>query len=195
MDNPSPSANFRAFTTRAPQKSSVLRNEIEVSEAYDPHDTAIPFPPKKPFSCIWDTGATNSVITDRVITELGLKPSGRTTAHGVGSEEKETEHEVDTYFVNFLLPNKVGIYGVPVTGMKLPGTDVLIGMDIIGLGAFAVTTQNNKTTWSFCYPSMEEIDFVKKVEDYQRKKEPWTLSPEEQRKEKNRKKRVKKGKN
>jgi len=45
------------------------------------------------------------------------------------------------------------------------GIDVLIGMDILGVGDFAVTHNNGKTTFSFCCPSRREIDFVAEVED------------------------------
>ena len=37
---------------------------------------------------------------------------------------------------------------------------LLIGMDIIGLGDFAVTNANGKTTFSFRVPSVREIDFI-----------------------------------
>ena len=54
---------------------------------------------------------------------------------------------------------------VMVTSMELNGGfDVLIGMDILGLGDFAVTHQNGNTTFSFCCPSLREIDFVKELE-------------------------------
>jgi hypothetical protein len=39
--------------------------------------------------------------------------------------------------------------------------DVLIGMDIIGEGDFAVTHQDGKTTFSFRVPSLKTIDFRK----------------------------------
>jgi hypothetical protein len=44
------------------------------------------------------------------------------------------------------------------------GIDVLIGMDIIGSGDFSVTHHNGKTTFSFCCPSLREIDFVAEIQ-------------------------------
>lgn len=38
--------------------------------------------------------------------------------------------------------------------------DVLIGMDIINQGDFAITNQNDKTMLSFRMPSRESIDFT-----------------------------------
>jgi hypothetical protein len=47
----------------------------------------------------------------------------------------------------------------------LGGIDVLIGMDILGLGDFTVTHYGGKTTFSFCCPSRREIDFVAEIND------------------------------
>ena len=53
---------------------------------------------------------------------------------------------------------------VPVSKMVLlGGIDVLIGMDILGLGDFAVTHHDGKTVFSFCVPSRRHIDFVSEV--------------------------------
>jgi len=38
--------------------------------------------------------------------------------------------------------------------------DILIGMDIISQGDFAITNHNNKTMFSFRMPSMLDLDFV-----------------------------------
>ena len=47
----------------------------------------------------------------------------------------------------------------------LKDTDVLIGMDIINRGDFAVTNQNRKTKFSFRFPSIGDIDFVEEDEN------------------------------
>lgn len=39
--------------------------------------------------------------------------------------------------------------------------DILIDMDIIPKGAFAITNYNGKTVFTFRYPSLECINFVK----------------------------------
>jgi len=43
---------------------------------------------------------------------------------------------------------------------------LLIGMDIIGLGDFAVTNTNDKTTFSFRIPSVQEIDFIPDTQEH-----------------------------
>jgi hypothetical protein len=41
------------------------------------------------------------------------------------------------------------------------GCDMLIGMDVINLGDFAVTNYNGRTMFSFRMPSADRIDFVR----------------------------------
>ena len=43
---------------------------------------------------------------------------------------------------------------------------LLVGMDIIGMGDFAVTNANGRTTLSFHIPSIKEIDFIPGAEDH-----------------------------
>ena len=43
---------------------------------------------------------------------------------------------------------------------KLQGIDVLIGMDIINRGDFAVSNRNGATSFSFRIPSVEDFDFA-----------------------------------
>ncbi|MBK5203582.1 MAG: SEC-C domain-containing protein [Prolixibacteraceae bacterium] len=64
--------------------------------------------------------------------------------------------------VCLLLPNNVSFRSVSVTECESLGAfDVLIGMDIIGNGDFAVSNLDGKTHMTFRLPSCENIDFVK----------------------------------
>ncbi|MCK4676717.1 MAG: SEC-C domain-containing protein [Bacteroidales bacterium] len=71
----------------------------------------------------------------------------------------------DTYFVSFILPNKVRVNGVRVAEVpQLTGNvDMLIGMDIITLGDFSVTNVGGKTVFSFRTPSVKMIDYVAEI--------------------------------
>jgi hypothetical protein len=153
-----------AFTTRYNVRKRVLYNTVGVSlpVTFDEAKTQQVEP--RNYIAIWDTGATHSAITKKVVDDLGLKPTGvRETRHADGKSIN------NTYLVNILLPNKVMVGSVRVTEVKLIPDDntsddkqpqLLIGMDIIGLGDFAVTNANEKTTFSFQIPSVEEIDFI-----------------------------------
>ena len=53
---------------------------------------------------------------------------------------------------------------VKVTEGRLNGFGLLVGMDIINLGDFALTHKNSQTVFSFQIPSTHEYDFVKQID-------------------------------
>ena len=114
-------------------------------------------PDKKRFSGkgIWDTGATGSAITSEVAKKLGLKPITMTDVHTAGGIRA-----CNVYMVDLLLPNDILVSNVQVTEADMTSNDVLIGMDIITLGDFAITNFGGKTRFSFSIPSTRTIDFV-----------------------------------
>lgn len=58
------------------------------------------------------------------------------------------------------MPNNVIVQNVIVACADLGiNIDLLIGMDIISLGDFAITNVNGKTIFSFRLPSVSIIDF------------------------------------
>lgn len=60
------------------------------------------------------------------------------------------------------MPNYVEVpYLMVIRGQITGDGDVLIGMDIISNGDFAVTNKDNKTVFTFRIPSIVYIDFVK----------------------------------
>lgn len=146
---------LRNFTLSHKGLSHVLITDISISQAFKP----IPGKtlPTKTYKGIWDTGATNSVISQRIVNECGLKPTGIVKVYHVGGESPS-----ETYLVNILLPHKVGIPHIKVTKGNMGATaDVLIGMDIITMGDFAITNTNGNTVFTFRMPSVECIDFTK----------------------------------
>ena len=153
-----------AFTTRYNGRVRVLFNEVNVCLPVTPEEAQTQRVEFKKYIAIWDTGATHSAITKRVVDDLGLQPTGvRETRHAGGKSAN------NTYLVNITLPNKVMVPYVRVTEVQLIPDDntaddnqpqLLIGMDLIGLGDFAVTNANGKTTFSFRVPSVQEIDFI-----------------------------------
>lgn len=153
-----------AFTTKYTGRARVLFNEVYVCLPVTPEEAQTQKVEFKKYVAIWDTGATHSAITKRVVGDLGLQPTGvRETRHAGGKSAN------NTYLVNIILPNKVMIPHVRVTEVQLIPDDnvvddkqpqLLIGMDIISLGDFAVTNAGGKTTFSFRIPSVQEIGFI-----------------------------------
>lgn len=170
MSNPLKYLNkpVTAFTTKLSALSPVFQSTIQVSEAFNPQ-SGNPRPVAQPYIATWDTGATNTVITSKVATELGLKPSGKVKVRGVGPAGVTQEHDSNTYLVNIFLPNNVGLAGVRVSENAVDGCDVLIGMDVITTGDLAITNHNGKTTFSFRVPPCEEIDFVAEITEHNRR--------------------------
>jgi predicted aspartyl protease len=113
-------------------------------------------PDVKSYNAVWDTGATHSVITPKIVQDLNLQPIGITIVHTANGPTHQKQ-----YMVNYYLPNKVMIPMLTVTEAPLHGLDVLIGMDIICQGDFIITNFQGKTALTFRMPSCEEIDFVK----------------------------------
>lgn len=113
---------------------------------------------KMTVKAIWDTGASGSVITQKVINQLVAFPTGMATlntANGVATR--------NTYTIDIVLPNQLLIQKVNAAGIDAlsSGCDALIGMDIITLGDFSITNQHGTTCMSFRFPSSHEIDYVK----------------------------------
>ncbi|MBQ7985278.1 MAG: aspartyl protease family protein [Bacteroidales bacterium] len=109
------------------------------------------------YRALWDTGATNSVVTPKIVKELNLIPIGVTkTTHAGGHSE------VNVFQISIRLPNNIIIPNVLVSECadQAGRFDLIVGMDIISLGDFAITGQGNQRMVSFCLPSMMMIDYV-----------------------------------
>ena len=134
-----------------------IKSDCFIFEAFDPQGLSqSQISQKKSLKCtaLWDTGATNTVITKNVAHSLNLPITGMAMVNHAGGMSQVPKH-----VVNIMLPNNVGIPFTEVTEGDLKGCDVLIGMDIITKGDFAITNVGGKTTFSFRIPSIETIDY------------------------------------
>lgn len=148
---------LKAFTIEYSGVALTLETRCGICEAYNPaFQQGVKHPPIIECRAIWDTGAMGSVISTEIAQKLNLKSTGKARVY-----HADGQSTVDTYFVNILLPNNVGFSSLRVTEGKLNGTDVLIGMDIISQGDFAVTSSMGKTKFSFQLPSTHDTDYVK----------------------------------
>ena len=157
-----------AFTIRYAARMPALRSKIDLCLPVTPEEAKIGVPMRE-YVAIWDTGATNSVITKKVVDELGLKPISVSEMHHAGGMSF-----ANVYLLNIRLPNGLMVGHVRVTeaqlidGTNIPDGEkmqVLIGMDIIGNGDLAITNLA-ATTMSFRIPSVEEIDFVPQAKEH-----------------------------
>ena len=110
---------------------------------------------------IWDTGATNSVITQEVANALGILPTGIANVNTASETNKPTV----TYLVDIYLKADLHVH-TEVTQGKINsehGLDCLIGMDIINLGDLSITNSESKTWLSFRIPSKGHVDYVAQI--------------------------------
>lgn len=155
--------NFKAFTARSQGGTLIsLITPCSICKAFDPLKVAQP-PQLSHFNALWDTGATGTVISPKVVQALGLVPFKRTNAHHAGGQTKD----VGVYAVNIYLPNQVSLSFRNVCEGQLHGVDILIGMDIISMGDFSISNLGGVTTFTFRIPSVAAPDFV---QDYKDKK-------------------------
>lgn len=146
---------FKAFTVRSDNLSNRIVSKAKVCGAYDPENPPVDLPEAREVDALWDTGATSTVISERITGELGLIPIGKIImTHANGQDI------CDTFLVNIQLPSQLDLTGVTVTASKLSDIDMLIGMDIICMGDLALTNKGSRTCFSFRVPSKEEIDYT-----------------------------------
>jgi len=147
-----------AFTIKSDRLLSVLTSEVFISSVISGENRGYL---TERYLAIWDTGATGSVITKKVAEKLNLLPIDIVQVNTVGGVRT-----ANVFLIGVILPNRLLVEPIRACEGVIAGADLSIGMDIITLGDFAVTNKNNKTTFSFRFPSLEEIDFLKNASEY-----------------------------
>ncbi|MDR1256798.1 MAG: retropepsin-like domain-containing protein [Spirochaetaceae bacterium] len=112
---------------------------------------------------LWDTGATFSAITPDVAKQLKLVPISRVKVAAV-----HTANIVNVCLVTVELPNHVVSKDIRVAVCNLnSNVGMILGMDIIMLGDFAISNSNKQSLFSFAIPP-----FKRKMDFAARKNEP-----------------------
>ena len=106
---------------------------------------------------LWDTGATKSCISRNVIRTLGLVATGYCNVHTPTGKAKKR-----TYLVDVVLPGQIERNDIEVSESEIgkQGLGLLIGMDIINTGDFAVSNFNGNTEFGFRVPSVENVNLI-----------------------------------
>lgn len=136
-----------AFTTRFSGITNQLKNKVIV----------IGNGRSVEVDALWDTGATNTVISHDVVSSLGIVPNGKLPVKTPSGSKL-----YDTFLVNIGLPNRVMVEEVMVCDSEIgdQGIGVLIGMDIITKGDLAVSNRDGITVFTFRIPSIKLTDYV-----------------------------------
>ena len=161
---------YSAFTAKAKRVARDVRSEVTIRAAAI---TGLPSDAIKT-QAIWDTGATNSVISPSLRSRLNLIAFGKVPIFGVGQADQSGSgptSDADVCVVDIALPNNVNIIGARVAVASIggdPAIDLLLGMDIIAMGDFALTADSTgNTVFSFRFPHYPvAIDFVESINRY-----------------------------
>jgi hypothetical protein len=97
---------YRALTVKYNEITNQVRTKIRVFNGMtiQYEDWSSHLEESKEYTAIWDTGATNSAITQRVVDDLGLSVVLRGITHTAAGSKETTAHNV-----HLLLPNNVVI--------------------------------------------------------------------------------------
>lgn len=140
------------------EKYSTIQNKIINSVVIINSKTDSAMPAKAQ----WDTGATGTCISKELADKLSLVPLGIQRIHtpsGIGM--------VKRYKADIFLNNELIIKDIDVIDSEIgsQGIDILIGMNIIQLGDFAISNYNGQTQFSFRIPSQEHVDYKHVLKD------------------------------
>ena len=110
---------------------------------------------------IWDTGASQTVITHRIMSHLNLTPIATEIVYGINSQQM-----VDVVAISIKLPNGLLIPDIRVFVCDIPSPiDMLIGMDVIQRGDFHISNTGGRTLFSFVIPSLpEQLNLAQKAD-------------------------------
>lgn len=97
---------------------------------------------------LWDTGATTSGLSQDLINRIGLSPIKR----GIISNGVTGEFSTDVYRISISINDFWSCGGIQAIRYVLDDCDLIIGMDVISQGDFAVKNVNGKTVMTFRYP-------------------------------------------
>lgn len=104
-------------------------------------------------SALWDTGATNTIISSRVVRQLHLEPFLQAGISGIGGGV----NDVNTYLVHVSIPTGDTVTYLEVMESDFEDYDIIIGMDIIGMGDFCFTNAEGHSLFSYRIPTKEHI--------------------------------------
>ncbi len=149
----------KAYTVDFAYKVNALITWATIYPDFDPVGiTSMQWPAGDDFPVLWDTGASSSLISDRLAKKLGLKVYGQSEMLNSSGSRLS-----DDYYVNLFVRGPGKMFDSINVSSYSGATrfDMIIGMDIIGMGDFAVTHKQGRTVMSFLTPSAYHIDFEK----------------------------------
>ena len=140
------------YTQRNPDIIEAIVSECRICHAVDFKNGEFPSKVYSSQNAVWDTGATNTLISSKVVMELGITPYGKS-----GFSSANDIVEANVYEIHLAIPPAGVVCNVLAMEKDDEDYDVVIGMDVISKGDFVLTNHDGHSTFSFRLPSQEEI--------------------------------------
>ena len=159
-----PPSSIEVHAMFAPQSEyparEIVTNDVYIGPSFVPHaDHKNPTYFNRPLKAVWDTGAMGTSISRALAEELRLDKSGEIEITGVTGTALCSK-----YLVSLHLMNGIVIPELEVSDCEGNiGCDVLIGMDVITLGDFAISNIGNQTSFSFRIPSLQCTNYTQQL--------------------------------
>ena len=107
-------------------------------------------------NALWDTGATISAITPKLVKELNFIPAGTMAISGITGAL-----DVEFILAAIQLPDGIFRQNIKMAVCDFSqNINIILGMDIITLGDFELFHGNNCTVFSFVSPPSSKIKFI-----------------------------------
>jgi len=157
--------NYRGFIKKYDKPTEKLTSYVNVFPVFSSNRTLCNVPIK--LKALWDTGATVTAIRPETLNQLKsplVNTGSSKKLAGIGG----TVIEADYTLTNIYLTDNFFIEYCPTYVMDFPlNFDIIIGMDIIGMGDFAVCNIGNTTSFTFAIPPFpDRLDFAEKADTF-----------------------------
>lgn len=119
---------------------------------------------RRTYRALWDTGSPFTYVEPKIVRECGLQRSGFHPSTGLHGDTPVicTVHTATIGIVkkagnrtsDMMISNPLGVVCLEKDGQLKGEVDILIGMDFIGLGDMALSTDSSGRRWmSYLFPS------------------------------------------
>lgn len=149
-------SNFSdSFTYQFDKNVKSLVTPVGITHPYD--EERVVNKPKPHWTAgLWDTGASNCLITKSLAEAYNLHPIDKVwVEHAKG-------RSLENVYLAFLQITNRYFVEVELTECQSISNnfEIIIGLDVISKGDFSITSSRNKVTFSFRLPSSSHIDFT-----------------------------------
>lgn len=125
-------------------KESIFDGFLTTDEHIDYDDKLIPI------KALWDTGSSESVISSKLVRKLSLHPIGSALLNGTSLSCKTKIYEIILLFAE---KQRIALQVTESPQISNSGIDLLIGLDVISMCDFAISTDNENICMSIRFPS------------------------------------------